>query len=188
MGGNFKVKCLNNNGFYKLYTIGKIYEIKNGIFENDYMGIIPVNEIKDLKGLTSATWELIEEEGETKMEDLRELIKPCYVVVHVDDTLSKVEINCNNEKIISGDTHWCNLHSLSKELLGYCGDSNATTKEIYGYSEYNNIAYKLSIEGRPLIWKREKEPIKSPTQLEIESIELEQRKLADRLDKLKENS
>ena len=178
-------KCIKS-GEKNKFTVDKIYATWE-----DGSGLIADN--KESGWINPARMRKVAEfievkEGENKVEDLRELIKPCYIVVHNDNTLSRVEINCNNEKIISGDTHWCNLHSLSKELLGYCGDSNATIKEIYGYSEYNNIAYKLSIEGRPLIWKREEEPIKSPTQLEIESIELEQRKLADRLAKLKENS
>ena len=178
-------KCIKS-GEKNKFTVDKIYSTWE-----DGSGLIADNKESGWinPARMSKVAEFIEvKEGENKVEDLRELIKPCYIVVHIDNTLSRVEINCNNEKIISGDTHWCNLHSLSKELLGYCGDSNATIKEIYGYSEYNNIAYKLSIEGRPLIWKREEEPIKSPTQLEIESIELEQRKLADRLAKLKENS
>lgn len=188
MNGNFNAKCLETNG-YCGYTKGKIYKIRDGKFTYDDFNTMGtrIDNIVDLDRNSGAIWELVEEDVENKMEDLRKLIEPCYVVVHMDDKLSKVEINSDNEKIISGDTHWCNLHSLSKELIGYNGDSRATIKEIYGYSEYNNLAYKLSIEGRPLIWKREEEPIKSPTQLEIESIELEQRKLADRLAKLKEN-
>ena len=185
MGGNFKVKCIQDNGFNSLYTIGKIYEIKNGIFENDYMEIIPVNEIKDLKGLTSATWELIEEEGENKVEDLRELIKPCYVVVRRDGSICGVfEIKEGlklQEKLDMGN---CCLNAYKNDLTKYNYPDSTDIVKVYGWSETG--CFDISIKDRPLIWKREEEPIKSPTQLEIESIELEQRKLADRLAKLKE--
>ena len=187
MGGNFKAKCLETNG-YCGYTKGKIYKIRDGKFTYDDFNtmVTRIDTIGDLDRNSGAIWELIEEEGENKMEDLRELLKIGYIVEHIDGKLSRVEMNDKEELIISGENHWCNVSSLSKELNGYCGDNNATIKEVYGYSEYNNCAHKILIVGRNTIWKREEAPIKSPTQLEIESIELEQRKLADRLSKLKE--
>jgi hypothetical protein len=191
MGGNFKVRCINDGEFSTLYTSGKVYEISDGIFVFDDGEEIDetINCVEDLILYTSAGWELIEDEGENKVEDLRELLKIGYIVEHIDGKLSRVEINDKEELIISGENHWCNVSSLSKELNGYCGDNNATIKEVYGYSAYNNRAHKISIVGvgRNTIWKREEAQVKSPTQLEIESIELEQRKLADRLAKLKEN-
>lgn len=187
MDGNFKVKCLNNNGFYELYTIGKIYEIKNGIFENDYMvRIISVNEIEDLNRLTSATWKLIEEEGENKMEDLRELLRNGYVVEHLDEKLSKVEMNENEELIISGG-HFFPIGIKLDENLNYDKGlgiwAGSGIKTIYGFSKYNSNAFELLTKGRKVIWKCIE---KSPQQIEIESIEQEQRKLADRISKLKE--
>lgn len=182
MGGNFKVRALKTDSpfFYK----GDVIEFKNGRCRWSDGG--DSNKYENFEDLIDDNgWtDYLEEIKESS--DLRELIKPCYVVKHIDDELSKVEIDDVGELIISGENHWCNVSNLSKELNGYRGDSSVTIKEIFGYSSYNKHAYKISTEGRKSIWKREEVPIKSPTELEIESIEEEQRKLADRLAKLKE--
>lgn len=122
------------------------------------------------------------------MEDLRELIKPCYVVKFGSGVLTMAYdtqegINFNTE-----EDGYINLKSLDEQLVEKCKVDNSDFDiiEIYGLHKYSRgmNCSKISIKDRPLIWKREE---KSPTQLEIESIELEQRKLADRLSKLKEN-
>jgi hypothetical protein len=190
VGGNFKVRCVNNGDFNTLYTFGKVYEISSGVFIFDDGEELDetINCVEDLINNTSAGWELIEEEGEVKMKDLRRLLKIGYIVEHIDGKLSRVEMNENKELIISGEKHYYPLKGNLDKNLEYdegVGDwAILGIKTIYGYSKHNGYAHKISASGRKVIWKRQEE--KSPTQLEIESIELEQRKLADRLSKLKE--
>ena len=121
------------------------------------------------------------------MEDLRELIKPCYVVKMRDDTW------CVAIKEVSD----LGFYKISRpDMIGississYDKSLNNKNDDVYDIIEIREYVpcILFSYESAKLVWKREEEPIKSPTQLEIESIELEQRKLADRLAKLKENS
>ena len=172
-------KCIGNE-FNKYFTIDKIYSTDdNG------------HDIKDDKNgkyqtqvteMCSAKFIEVKEEGENKMEDLRGLLKQGYVVVHIDDTLSKVEMNSEGKLVISGDDHWCLVDKLTKELYGYNGDTKVAIKEIYGYSDYNSHAHKVSLDGRELIWKRTEI---SPTQLKLEELEKKQREIADEMEKLR---
>lgn len=182
MGGNFKVKCLETNG-YCGYTKGKIYKIRDGKFTYDDFNIMVtrIDTIGDLDRNSGAIWELIEEEGENKVEDLRELLKIGYVVKREDESVCGIFQTEVNDLVLQDAMNClnCRLNEYDEKLR----KSYFDITEIYGLPKYK---FDISIDNRPLIWKREEEPIKSPTQLEIESIELEQRKLADRLSKLKE--
>ena len=178
MNGNFKVKCLDVRGYDGYYTEGKIYEVVDGVFTYDDGDVIRnITSFDDFNTSTSAMWELVEDSS-----DLRELVKQGYVVKHIDDTLSKIEMNGDGKLVISGDDHWCTLDKLTKDLSGYNGDVNSTIKEIYGHSHSNAYAHKVSLSSRDIIWKREEI---SPTQLKLEELEKKQREIADEMEKLR---
>lgn len=61
MGGNFKVKCINDGGYEGLYTIGKVYECIDGSIELDCVMEENIEDFEDLIECTSATWELVED-------------------------------------------------------------------------------------------------------------------------------
>ena len=193
MGGNilFRMRCVDvGNSCWKL---GEIIEVDENnetryIEPNGKKGGIDIN-ISDFKEWTDrmnytnqSKWELIEEKGENKMEDLRELLEQGFVVKHIDDKLSKIEMNSEGKLVISGDDHWCLVDKLTKELYGYNGDTKVAIKEIYGYSDYNSHAHKVSLDGRELIWKRIE---LSPTQLRLEELEKKPREIADEIEKLR---
>ena len=83
------------------------------------------------------------------------------------------------------DFGMCYLSEYNENLTKYETEHGTDIMEVYGLT--SNNCFGISTHNRPLIWKREEAPIKSPIELEIESIEEEQRKLADRLAKLKES-
>lgn len=185
MGGNFKIRALKD--YARFFTNGEVYEFRNGICTWDYGYKSRLYEsfeqfIEKNSMFWKGCFELIKEEGENKMEDLRELLKQGYVVVHIDDTLSKVEMNSEGKLVISGDDHWCLVDKLTKELYGYNGSPKVAIKEIYEYSYYNSHAHKVSLDGRELIWKRTEF---SPTQLKLEELEKKQREIADEMEKLR---
>ena len=176
--GNFKVKCLDVRGYDKYYTKGKIYEVVDGVFTYDDGDVFGnITSFDDFNASTFAIWELIEDSS-----DLRTMLKQGCVVVHVDDTLSKVEMNNEGKLVISGDDHWCCVSSLAKNLSGYMEDQSADIKEVYGHSRYNQYAHTVSLYGRELIWKRTEI---SPTQLKLEELEKKQREIADEMEKLR---
>lgn len=184
MGGNFKVRCINDGEFSTLYTSGKVYEISDGIFVFDDGEEIDetINCVEDLILYTSATWKLIEDEGENKVEDLRELIKPCYVVKLRDEPWCVAIKEANDlgfYKISRTDMIGISSISSYDESLNNKNNDSYDIVEIREYVPCILFSYK----NAKLVWKRIE---KSPRQIEIESIEQEQRKLADRLAKLKE--
>ena len=125
--------------------------------------------------------EEIEEEGENKMEDLRELIKPCYVVVRRDGSICGIfETNRGLKLQTSLGSGMCSLEDYNKNLLKEELKINSTDiMEIYGLSEYS---FDISINNRHLIWKRNE---LSPTQLKLEELEKRQREIADEMEKLR---
>ena len=105
--------------------------------------------------------EKIGEDLEKEVEDLRELIKPCYAVKIRDGrwliafTIKDNEINLNEiGDISSGATK---LSDFDKSLIDKYGYSQYDIMEIRGYS---NVSQK-NIETRDVVWKRAE---KSPTQ------------------------
>lgn len=103
-------------------------------------------------------------------EVLRVLLKPGYVVVHEDNSLSKVERNKNGKLILSGEKHCC-LFADIQEDFSIKNDAGGMIKEIYGYSNSKYDAYRLSLEGRNCVWKRE--PLKEFDEEEMNQDELE---------------
>lgn len=62
--GNFKMKCVDNCGC-SYYTIGKIYEVKNGYWYDDFngqSGSDSINTIDNVNVFSDAKWKLVEEE------------------------------------------------------------------------------------------------------------------------------
>ena len=184
MGGNFKVRALKSvDGFF---NEGDIVEFKNGICRwRDGGDSVTYKDFDDL--IHCNDWyDYLEEVKVDKSLDLRELIKPCYVVVRRDGSV------CGIFEIEEGlilqdelDFGMCYLSEYNENLTKYETEHGTDIMEVYGLT--SNNCFGISTHNRPLIWKREEAPIKSPIELEIESIEEEQRKLADRLAKLKES-
>lgn len=185
MNGNFKIRALKSDDDY--FIKGDVIEFKNGHTRwrdgEDSCEYESYKEFIKDNYLWEDFLELIEEkEEENKIEDLRELIKPCYVVKFRDEEWGIAMIRINEiigfHKINDISSGITNLSYMDKNLEDINGETEYDIVEIRGYSDVD----QKDIESRPLIWKREE---KSPTQLEIESIELEQRKLADRLSELR---
>lgn len=174
--GNFKVKYTDDysNGFY---TTNKIYEIKDGVLVLDNgTRITGITNFYCIQRDFNAKFELVD-------EDFRELIESGYIVKFKSERWALCLARGNNiigmndiNDISIGIT---NTEILNELLIDVFGNSKYDIMEIRGYCPN---ADQTSINDRPLIWKREE---KSPTQLEIESIESEQRKLADRLSELR---
>ncbi len=136
-------------------------------------------------------WDYNEEDLEKVEEviDLRKLLKQGYVVEHMDGDLSKVEMNANMEIIISGEHRWFPIENLTEQLEYTCyftNDGNyagkVKIKAIYGLSESNWTAYKISREDRKTIWKREE---KTEMQIKLEELEKQQREIADKIAELR---
>jgi len=174
-------KCVRSNRENK-FTVGKIYRT----FE-DGDGLIADNResgwINPSRMSKVAEFIEIKEEGENKMEDLRELIKPCYVVRfrgeedwclamnRTDGTIGFNSINNIRRGIIR-------MSSLDENLLDNSKMSEYDIMEIRGYGNVN----QFDTENRPLIWKRTE---LSPTQLKLEELEKKQREIADEMEKLR---
>ena len=180
MKGNFKVKCLDVRGYNKYYTKGKVYEVIDGVFTYDGGDVIEnITSFDDFNIRTSAMWELIEDSS-----DLREWIKPCYVVrfrcgVHgwcVAMNRSNGEIGFNSiDNLRRGIVR---MSSFDEKLLDNSNMSEYDIMEIRGYADVD----QTRIDNRPLIWKREEI---SPTQLKLEELEKKQREIADEMEKLR---
>ena len=116
------------------------------------------------------------------MEDLRKLIKPCYAVKIRDGRYviafarKDSEINFNRTEDISNGV--TKLSYFDENLIDNDGYSEYDIMEIRGYAGTD----QKNIEGREIIWKREE---KSPTQIKIEELETEQRKIADKIAELR---
>ena len=182
MSGNFKVRALKTDSPF--FNKGDVIEFKNGRCRwSDGGDSDKYENFEDL--IDSNGWtDYLEEIKESS--DLRELIKPCYVVVRRDGSVCGIfEIKEGlklQEKLDMGN---CDLEECDENLNKYKREDRTDIMDIYGFSR--DGCFDISTSNRPLIWKREEAPVKSPTELEIESIEEEQRKLADRLAKLKES-
>lgn len=167
-------KCIGNE-YNQCFTIDKIYSTDNNEYKlkDDRNNEYPTQVTK----MCSAKFEEVKK-GENKMEDLRELIKPCYVVVRRDGSIAGVFEGKRGMRLqASMGTSFCDVMDYDKNLEKR--DKEYDIMEVYGLPNYS---MDISINNRELIWKREE---KSPIQLEIESIELEQRKLAGRLSELR---
>ena len=168
-------KCVRSNRENK-FTVGKIYRT----FE-DGDGLIADNResgwINPSRMSKVAEFIEIKEEGENKMEDLRELLKVGYIVKFEDNKLSKIEINSYADLSFSGE-HWFPLERLKSDLTY----SDMKIIEVYGRCSSNADAWKLSTDNRELIWKRTE---LSPTQLKLEELEKKQREIADEMEKLR---
>lgn len=182
-----RFKCLSvDTTNMRHFTIGKIYETDNNMLNyrldgGNIASYCPLIEDGDVeRGLV---FEEIKEEGENKMEDLRELIKPCYVVRfrgeeswclamnRTDGTIGFNSINNIRRGIIR-------MSSLDENLLDNSKMSEYDIMEIRGYGDVN----QSDINNRPLIWKRIE---LSPTQLKLEELEKKQREIADEMEKLR---
>lgn len=81
--GNFKMRCINNGSCFDVdsysYTVGKIYEVKDGCwFDNDGddVGHSSIKNIDDVNSLFDSKFELVEEENPVKerMQKIAEML------------------------------------------------------------------------------------------------------------------
>lgn len=184
MNGNFKVRALETHNDF--FTKGDIFVFKNGITTwNSGSESLEYDNFLELIGRNSWVdyFEEIKEEGENKMEDLRELIKVCYVIKMRDEKYAFVGQATGGICFDWKDGASCMmLYDYNKNLC-YCDDyPRYDVMEIYGYSKHPYASTNASIEGRPLIWKRTEI---SPTQLKLEELEKKQREIADEMEKLR---
>ena len=169
-------KCVST---YGSFTVNKIYmsdDYGKNIVDDDGT---PYN--KHANNFIFTSFKEIKE-GEVKMEDLRELIKPCYVVKMRDETWCvaiKEATDLGFYRISRTDMIGISSISSYNESLNNRNDDAYDIVEIREYVPCILFSY----ENAKLVWKREE---KSPQQLEIESIEADMRKLANRLNELKE--
>ena len=171
-------KCIGNE-FNKYFTIDKIYSTDDNGYDikDDKNDKYPTKVIE----MCSAKFEEVKEEGENKMEDLRELIKPCYVVVRRDGSICGIFATNRGLKLqTSLGSGMCFLEDYNKNLLKEESEiDNTDIMKIYSLSKYS---FDISINNRHLIWKRIE---LSPTQLKLEELEKKQREIADEMEKLR---
>ena len=184
MGGNFKIRYIGD-GSNRYFTYNKIYEIKDGVLILDNgTRLTNIQNFSSICYNINATFEEIKEEGENRMEDLRELIKPCYVVRFRGGVNSwGIAMNRSNGEV--GFNSIDNLQrgiirmsSFDEKLLDNSNMSEYDIMEIRGYADVD----QTRIDNRPLIWKRNE---KSSTQLKLEELEKKQREIADEMEKLR---
>lgn len=173
---NGKIRCIDNNNV-RWYTTGKIYEVKDGVFFDDEYDKEEIESFEAWSAGRGSKWEEVK-------EDLRELLKPCMMVKCRDGILRMV-VQCEDGLIIKrfNGNDWILISDYNDDLtLVKRVNEHLDIIEIYGYEKFHGKSLQPSINSRELLWKREE---KSPQQIEIEEIEAEQRKLADRLAKLR---
>ena len=105
-----------------------------------------------------------------KVEDLRELIKPSYLLILEDGRKVKtLEIQSGIAIQYGVGAGWDVLRVVIDKV-----------QKIYGLCRYGATECEFSEEDRPLIWER-----KSPIQIKIEELENEQRRIADEIAELR---
>ena len=185
MDENFKIRALESDENY--FNKGDVIEFKDGqAMWIDGRVSLKYKNFEDFIA-QNYEWEkdieLIKEEGENKMEDLRELIKPCYVVKLRNGDLAICLERVNNvigmNDINDISIGFTNIELLDDQLRDTYKNSNYDIMEIYGYP---NGADQKIVKDRPLIWKRTEI---SPIQLKLEELEKKQREIADEMEKLR---
>ena len=130
----------------------------------------------------SVSWYYNEEDLEKVVEDLRELIKPCYAVKFRDGryaiAFARKDNGINFNKIEDISSRVTKLSDFDKSLIDKDGYSQYDIMEIRGYAENNQEIIAI----RDVVWEREE---KSPTQIKLEELEKEQRKIADEIAELR---
>ena len=127
-------------------------------------------------------WHYNAEDLEKEVGDLRELIKSCYVVrirdgrwlIAFAEQHGRIGLN-DIDNISYGVTL---VSNFKKKTLDHDFDSRYDIMEIRGYAENNQEIIAI----RDVVWEREE---KSPTQIKLEELEKEQRKIADEIAELR---
>ena len=140
-------KCIESGNENK-FTVDEIYstwEDGDGLIaDNGETGWINPSRMSKV-----AKFIEVKEEGENKMEDLRELIKPCYLLVLKDGTKVKTLEIQSGIVIQYADGYWDKLSAVLDKI-----------EKVYGFCPHGAEKGEFSEEDRPLIYER-----KSPTQL-----------------------
>mgnify|MGYP001769968918 CR=1 FL=1 len=127
------------------------------------------------------SWEYNAEDLEKVVEDLRELIKPCYAV-KIRDGKWLIALNMEDGTIemfeIGSLKAIINIREFDKELKEKNSMQSYDIMEIRGYPK----TFSLDEKRRKKIWERIE---KSPTQIKLEELEKEQRKIADEIAELR---
>lgn len=183
---NGKIRCLDAKGLNRVYTKDKVYEVVNGSIFRDDCTSSPIHESFDeWCRLRGGKWEEVKDvKNMCEIADLREMLKPCMFVKCRDEVLRMV-VQCESKIIIKrfDNMWWIDVCDYDNVLMlenreNACFD----IIEVYGYDGEGGNSLRPTVRTRKLIWKREE---KTPQQIEIEQIEAEQRKLADRLSELR---
>ena len=176
---NGKIRCLDTNAELH-YTKNKVYDIKDGIITFDSGERHGVHEnLADFLCYTGAKFEEI-----IDMRDLRKMLKPCMLAKFLDGTFGIV-VQCGRGVVLKrfDSMDWMKVDDYGKDLKTIRRVSaELDIIKVYGCAWLIQDVLSPIAGSRELIWKREE---KTPQQIEIEQIEAEQRKLADRLSELR---
>ena len=126
-------------------------------------------------------WDYNEEDLE-KVEDLRKLIKPSYAVRIRDGrwliAFMRKDGDVNLNRIDDISCGVTKVSDFDENLLDSGWISNYDIMEIRGFTNTN----QYNIKNREIIWERIE---KSKTQIKLEELENEQRKIADKIAELR---
>lgn len=188
-GGNWKMRCLDDAGLSFCKT-GNVYEVKNGKFQKENgRNSCRYESFKHfVEGNQSTDWELVEEESEFTLDDIKEgyLVKirdgRLLLVVRMED--GELRGYDKNSTFVSGICE--NIHQ--KNMCAFLSHYN-DIMEVYGYGLLSKPHFDLkqflfSTYNRTLLYKREE---LSPQQLKLKELEDKQREIADEIYKLRKS-
>lgn len=176
---NGKIRCVSTEG-YTCFTKGKVYEINDGSITTDNGHIdYKYKSLSDFRNRVRAKFEEVFE------DDLRELIKPCMVVVTRNGDKHITMQTVDGIILVDKDGRFLDVKSLDVDLKArYRVFERNDVMKVYGLKKFTTEMLNIDEEHRDLLWKREE---KSPQQIKIEEIERKQRELADELAELRKD-
>lgn len=160
----FKVRCIDDAG--SCHTIGKIYEIRDGIMGTDRhdtmqsWGYSPFKSVEDINSQLNSKFELLEEENMFTKDDLKvgQLMelrggKKAIVMPYI-----------NGLCFVDENGFWCEPNEYNNEMLAV--NKEYDIMAVFGLAEKASEAMMFSTRFRSLLWQREE----SPVELTIEEI------------------
>ena len=190
-GGNWKMKCVDDGGCSFCKT-GNVYEVKNGKFQREDGGESCKYESFEgfVGGNVNTNWELIKEESKFTLDDIKEgyFVKirdgRLLLVVKMEDGLLRGYDK--NSTFIVGFHEYI----YQKNMCVFLSHNKIyDIMEVYGYGLLSKPHFDLeqflfSTSNRTLLYKREE---LSPQQLKLKKLEDKQRKITDKISKLRES-
>jgi len=128
---NFKVECVDDKGYPRLYTKGKTYEIKDGVFtwnDGDYVGVsTKIKNMSDLNKITSAIFEeVVELKQIQQYKGLKRMAKVGEWIMVVNSIFSRDDYS-------DGDI--CKITRASGDEVYFC-DSKGEESVYLSQKEY----------------------------------------------------